>query len=244
MAVAVGGGHPSVARCETVSAPAEILVAEDLKRSTVGTVGTLRGYGNIVTEARSLDEAWRALKRGTSSCATLDQRMPVDMADEGLEASDEQIDELAREVGRQIPFVWLTAHTVMSYRLDMPGCLGVVTKAGDVTRGVVKLLQPKVPDLQVRNGGMHLDQVLLKLSLTEDPEMLSGVVLAWRPDPFPVRARHLPSWLQLEVKENQRRPVYVKARAWLAAKRPGQLDLCELEHTPQDMVSDQELWDD
>ena len=221
----------------------QMLIAEDQPATTVGTVGSLRGYGVRVHEARSLLAGAEVLSLADLDFATLDQRMPS-ADDEEHDASNEEVDEFARRLGEEVPFVWLTAHEVPPERVAIPGCVGVVPKAGDVTQQVINLAAQHVRGFEVRHGGVHLDQVLLELQATSDPARFTAQVLAWRPEPFEIRADLLPDWLRYETKERAGKPVFVKARAWLGARRHKQLDLCEMELAPTRIMDDREIWDD
>jgi CheY-like chemotaxis protein len=222
---------------------ATILMAEDFVNTTIGTVETFRAWGNEVFVPRSIRAAERMLTEHPPDCATIDQRMPY--ADgEGTVASDAQVDAFAQRVGQRVPFVWLTANTVSEARRRIRGCQGVVDKScGRPTEDTTAIFKRSVPSFEVYGAGMHLDQVLVELVLA-DPSRIVAQIHAWRPEPFEIRREFLPRWLAMSVEESTGKPVFVKARAWLGARRPKQLDLCAYDQLSSRLgVPDEVLWD-
>lgn len=220
-----------------------VLFAEDVEVSTKGTVASLRGNGQPVLEARSIRAGVRTLEENDDVlCATIDQRMPFEEDDEH-DATEPQVDDFARYVGERMPFLWLTAHDVSSGRMEIPGCLGVVAKAGDVTGAVMYIFTREVPGFELKGDGKHLDQVMLEVT-SAGPHEYSGRILAWKPEPFPMRRDLLPVWLSRLAEDQAPRSAFAKVRASLVARRPGQLDLCAYEMIPTRPVGDADIWDD
>jgi hypothetical protein len=214
------------------------LMAEDLDASILATLNSLRARGQRVLKARTILEGRRVIEQGNVRWVTIDQRMPYDDAGEE-DATGEQIDAFARLVGSKVGcFLWLTANEVSADRMEIHGCIGVVQKAGNVTDEVIKLLEHEIPDLRPRG-----DEILVEVTYTEE-RVYDVQVPAWKPESFELDGELLPDWLRRQAERLSPRPVYAKARAWLGARRPGQLDLRDYEMVQAGPIADSEIWDE
>jgi len=206
---------------------ANVLIVEDLLATTVGTVVTLRAWGNTVLIAKSVQAARTLLERTDFDCACIDQFIP---AEEGgdTDATDEEIYRFAADIGQEMPFIWLTAHEVSGERMEIPGCIGRAEKSGSVTEVVAAKLARHVSSFVVTGLGDALDVVTVELEETA-PGHYRAVVPEWRPDAFDIRGVLLPPWVRELVKAEDDAPVKLRARGWLGADRHGQLDLSAYE---------------
>jgi hypothetical protein len=214
-----------------------VLHIEDELDTTTRVEETLLEQNVHTLVARSTGSAWPIAEDGQYGFALIDQRLPTE--DDGmLTASDEQVFDLACRVGEQAPFVWLTAHVLTNSQMEIGNCRGVINKAGDVATAVKVHTLEAFPDLM---PDIVLDEVMVELSKVGNRELYARVP-AWKPDvEFRLTIKHLEPWVVTEVRGEGRQ--YFRARAWLGAARPGQLDLSEWQPMTQpDDVED--VWDD
>ena len=210
---------------------------EDELDSTTTVEKTLRELNVATVVAHSTAAAWPIAESGRFDFALIDQRLPLE--DNGIvTASDEQVYELAYKVGEVAPFLWLTAHVLSARSLQIPNCKGSIQKAGGIEDEVMEWTQEVLPDLRPK---IYLDEVMVELRNTGSGDFLARV-LTWKPDcEFVVPSGQLEPWVVGEVRNQDRQ--FFKARAWLGAARPGQLDLTDWEPMPQPSGQDL-IWDD